>query len=138
MLTVKINDNVEFLVDQETISYRVDNDGDGYYLFHRSKCNDYIFDKLKICNKRIFVENIVGYTVEQSNPFPCVETLEDLAKVIHALKIHSKSIVMIERLQHVEPQVLQAIIKNNSATELLINNNIRNAMRQGNIYKLIR
>ena len=130
MLTVKINDNVEFLVDQETISYRVDNDGDGYYLFHRSKCNDYIFDKLKICNKRIFVENIVGYTVEQSNPFPCVETLEDLAKVINTLKNYTKNVVNIELLQYVEPQVLQAIIKVNLHTDLMINDDIRNAIRQ--------
>ena len=36
----------------------------------------------------------------------------------------------IELLQYVEPQVLQAIIKKNSDTELLIDEDIRNAMRQ--------
>ena len=96
MLTVKINDNVEFLVDQETISYRVDNDGDGYYLFHRSKSNDYIFDKLEIDDPCAFVQNIVGYTVNRSvnisNSFPLVKKLVDLAKVIDALKKYSNAL----------------------------------------------
>lgn len=79
---VSLGNKIELLED----TYKVNQiHGLGYYLNGITTYNDRIFEKLKL-SRIEFAKQVLGYCIKDSATFPFCKTLEDLNKLITALR----------------------------------------------------
>lgn len=86
---------VQFIFDDNTALSGKVISSDTYFISISDSNNSEVFRRLGIKDKNTFVNNIVGYSVEQGTSplsWPEVNSLEDLKKVLDALKTVNKEI----------------------------------------------